>query len=368
MNEIKVWPKVLLGAAILAFALLVHATRDEFPANTVVRIHGAAPVTKDELAHWVQIAGRSAQVPGGPRGSMVPDPPEYRQCIAELSESMLDADGNPPPERELRRQCEDHYQALKEQALDFLVSSRWIEREAAKHGVVVSEAQVEERLARERKTAFPTDQEFREFLRASGMTPDDVKDRLRADLLADRLRQRVLRNVKPPSSREMQAHYRKHRRQFRIPASRQVRLILTDTKAKILQAKQAIDAGMPFADAAFRFSDDDELKRKKGRVPRFLRGQADEKLDEAIFTTPPGQIAGPVNTDYGYYLVLVERHHPARQQPYREVSDQIRQLLWQQRQQAAFERFLADFTDRWRSRTVCAEQAMGEWCANRPQR
>ncbi|MEX2107431.1 MAG: SurA N-terminal domain-containing protein [Solirubrobacterales bacterium] len=51
-------------------------------------------------------------------------------------------------------------------------------------------------------------------------------------------------------------------------------------------------------------------------------------------------------------------------QPLDEVEDQIRAMLKQQGEGKAFERFVKDFEDRWRSRTVCAPGFAVEACSN----
>lgn len=64
-----------------------------------------------------------------------------------------------------------------------------------------------------------------------------------------------------------------------------------------------------FSQAARKYSLDDETKLNGGLLGTMLPQGACRRvpeLDKACFEVPLGQIAGPIETDYGYHLLLVE--------------------------------------------------------------
>jgi len=73
-----------------------------------------------------------------------------------------------------------------------------------------------------------------------------------------------------------------------------------------LKATYIIDA---FSQAARRYSLDGETKSNGGQLGTMLPQGACRRvpeLDKACFEVPLGQIAGPIETEYGFHLLLVE--------------------------------------------------------------
>jgi hypothetical protein len=80
---------------------------------------------------------------------------------------------------------------LRPQVMEFLVSGRWLEGEAAERGITVSDRAVSHQLTAQKHQSFPTERAFRKFLEDSGMTRSDLKYRVRLDILSERVRKAV---------------------------------------------------------------------------------------------------------------------------------------------------------------------------------
>ena len=80
-------------------------------------------------------------------------------------------------------------------------------------------------------------------------------------------------------------------------------------KQKLLAIKQEIDSGkITFADAANKYSEDDGNKSspRGGDLGYFVRrGQFNEQFTAAAFALKKGSISDPVETPFGYHLILV---------------------------------------------------------------
>jgi hypothetical protein len=85
--------------------------------------------------------------------------------------------------------------ALRDQTMQFLLSSEWILQEAPKHGVSVTDAEVQTSFEQQRKQAYPSDADYQAFLEKSGETEDDLIYRVKLQLLADKLREDVTKGV-----------------------------------------------------------------------------------------------------------------------------------------------------------------------------
>ena len=86
-------------------------------------------------------------------------------------------------DQQLKDQCKQQYEQLRDQVLGLLISFEWIEREAKDQGVKVTDAEVDKSFEEQKKQTFPKDADYEKFLKDSGQTEEDVRMRVRLDLL-----------------------------------------------------------------------------------------------------------------------------------------------------------------------------------------
>lgn len=89
-----------------------------------------------------------------------------------------------------------------------------------------------------------------------------------------------------------------------MPKAR-ARHILVKEETVCLNLKQRIEAGASFADIASKHSLCPSGK-KGGDLGEFSRGQMVREFDEVVFTQEIGKPLGPVKTQFGYHLILIE--------------------------------------------------------------
>ncbi len=79
-------------------------------------------------------------------------------------------------------------------------------------------------------------------------------------------------------------------------------------KQKLLGIKRDIDSGkIAFADAANKYSEDDANKSSPngGDLGYFPRRAYNEQFTSAAFALPKGKVSEPVESHFGYHLILV---------------------------------------------------------------
>lgn len=89
-----------------------------------------------------------------------------------------------------------------------------------------------------------------------------------------------------------------------MPKAR-ARHILVKEENVCLNLKQKIEAGASFADLASKHSLCPSGK-KGGDLGEFTRGQMVREFDEVVFSQEIGKAHGPVKTQFGYHLILIE--------------------------------------------------------------
>src|SRR4051794_13856300 len=164
-----------------------------------------------------------------------------------------------------------------------------------------------------------------------------------------------LANPPRPTPQEIQDYYKSHQDEFRVPESVNIRHILiklptpgangkVDPKAVDAARAKAEDilkqakSGANFAELAKKYSEDPGSKEKGGLYEGVIRGQMVPEFEKAAFSTPKGQITGPVQTSYGFHVIKVEDKTEAHLKPLTEVQNQIEPILAQQKAQAELER------------------------------
>lgn len=77
-----------------------------------------------------------------------------------------------------------------------------------------------------------------------------------------------------------------------------------------------------------------------GSLGSFGRGQMVPSFENVAFEQPIGEVSEPVETDFGYHLILVDDRSPGRTVPFDEVEGRVREFLIQQQQQQANQQFV----------------------------
>ena len=81
---------------------------------------------------------------------------------------------------------------LRNEVLDYLISSYWVIEEAARLKIDISEVEVKRSFDRIRAQQFPKRREFTAFLRQSGQTVADLLFRVKLNILSTRIQRRAL--------------------------------------------------------------------------------------------------------------------------------------------------------------------------------
>ena len=354
-----------LGAFFVAATVLVAcgSSDNSVPGNAVANVDGT-PITRSEYEKWATITAKgSAQG----REAVVPDPPTFTRCIAQLRSQSRPARGQPAPtDVTLRAQCRQQNEAITSQTMGTLIQNLWIEKEAEEQDVSVSDADVRRQFALTKRQSFPTAKAYDRFLATSGMTEADVLERVRIQALAEALTRKVQESATPVTDAQIQSYYTRNREQFAIPERRDVQLVLARTQAQANAAKSAVQNGASWAAVARQYSTDAASKAAGGELRGVSRDQQDRAFDQAAFTARENEIVGPVKGQFGFYVLRVTNITPPRQTPLAEARAQIRALLQQQAQQTKMSTFIRDFQQRWKDTTNCREGYVVQLCKNAP--
>jgi len=131
-----------------------------------------------------------------------------------------------------------------------------------------------------------------------------------------------------PDEATLRKRYEAEKARFATPEQRQASHILisdgegAQAKAEKLVA-EAKAPGADFAALAKANSTDTGSKEQGGDLGWVERGAMVKPFEDAVFAAKPGEIVGPVKTEFGYHVIQVREVRGGQGKPFEEVRDQL---------------------------------------------
>jgi foldase protein PrsA len=371
MNKFR---KSALGAFfVAALAIGVSACGGGLPGNSVATV-GDQTIKRDTFDHWMRIitiSQASQTNPSAAKTAAVPDAPDFEKCVATKKKTApKPAKGQPETtDAQFKTQCKQQYDQFKSEVLGFLIRSTWLDQEAIKMNVKVTDKEVQKQIDDIKKQQFTQKGSYEKFLQTAGLTNEDVLFQQRVRELQNKITQKVTKGKDKVTDAQIADYYNKHKSQFATAERRNVRIVLTKTKPKAQQAKRALDSGQSWKSVAKTYSVDQATKNKGGELQGGVaKGQQEKALDTAIFAASKGKITGPVKTQFGWYVFQVEKITEGKQQSLDESKANIKQQLAQQQQNNALKKFGDDYRKRYKATTDCRKGYEVDDCKNAPKK
>jgi peptidyl-prolyl cis-trans isomerase D len=133
-------------------------------------------------------------------------------------------------------------------------------------------------------------QQDMQSLKVFNITEADYRARIEADLYRNRLTE-AFQNEIPAIQDQVWARH-----------------ILVADEATANKVLDLYKSGEDWAKLAAEYSTDTSNKDQAGDLGWFPRGQMVDAFEQAAFITPVGQVAGPIQTSFGWHLILVMGH------------------------------------------------------------
>jgi len=145
-----------------------------------------------------------------------------------------------------------------------------------------------------------------------------------------------LRRLLEVDEKELAGYYEDHRDEFLQGEQANARHILIRVAPDATEGEGAevevrangvaaiARQGADFSELAAIHSEDPGSKDSGGDLGWFGRGRMVKEFEDAVFSAKPGEIIGPVKSQFGYHIIRVEAFRPEHQQPFEEVEEQVR--------------------------------------------
>ena len=265
-------------------------------------------------------------------------------------------------------------------------------------------------------------QKYHALFKATVVVPDaDVQKEFaarneRASIEYVKVASGRLETAAGPTDKDLQDYYSKHRDRYRLPEQRKVKYLIVDSarvRAKItipeaelraeyerrrdsFQLPEQVTAAhilikvdpsagaageaaarakaeklaerakveKDFAKLANENTDDPSGKGNGGQLPPFSRGQMVPEFERVAFALEPGQIAGPIKTQFGYHIIKVIAKTPARMRPFDEVRPQLQAEMSGKRSESETQRRARELGDRLKTRKDDSDEELRKFADN----
>ncbi len=274
------------------------------------------------------------------------------------------------------------YQQLLDQAMQSRLFVIWVKAEAADRGITVDQETIDAKIKEIKATQFASPEQFDKYVEQTGLSEEDIDRQVESDLLQEELAKQIVPSNADPanptySQEELAAKYGvddeaiedfydANPDAFAITPSRDVRVVLNTSEAKVETAKEELEADDSpenWEKVAAKYSQDQATKEAGGLLQGLVEGSGDPQLEEEAFSAEEGELVGPFETDRGFYLLQVDKITEAGTEPLNKQTEAaIEQQLITARQQEVGNEFRNDFIDKWTQRTTCLPDYMIALC------
>lgn len=236
---------------------------------------------------------------------------------------------------------EDMYQAMYGRVgsatLDQLVVRLLVQQEAKKAGVSVSDAELQAEIQKMIDEQYGSEDMFNATLQYYGMTREAFEEEWRTYLTAEK----ILKPTLSVSDEDIQAYFEAHHEELNQKESVTLRQIVTASKDEAGTVLQELRSGADFADLARRKSIDAASRDNGGDLGKIYRGVLPSEVESVVFGLKVGEFSEPVQVESGFAIFNVTEKTQAREVTLDEVKDKVRELVLEEKIQAALPDWLS---------------------------
>ena len=234
------------------------------------------------------------------------------------------------------------YAQIRDQAVRFLVQRAQFEVKADDLGVDVSDKAVDKRINQYIKERHGgSKKKFDAELKAQGLSEDQARDIIRANLVQEAIFNKVTADVKV-DDKEIKAYYDKNKSQYGTPDTRSVRHVLVKDRGLAKRLYSELKAGGDWKATAKKYSQDPASKNQGGKMTA-TKGQLVPEFEQVAFSLKTNQVSIPIKTQFGWHVI--QALGPVKKgssTPFKQVKEAIRQQLVQDKKNKEMEKWVAD--------------------------
>lgn len=262
-------------------------------------------------------------------------------------------DGEPITAYELREWVKERREDMPDdEALQSLITEKLLEKEIKAQGISARDEDVDRYMKEVQQRSGLDEAAFHRALEERGMSATAYKAKVKAEIERAQLVNKEIRQRVNVSSAEIRRYYDANLSDYATGERVKVRGIflrvddpsdpdaMARMRAKAEELRDAARKGGSFADLAKEHSEGPGAD-KGGELGTFGRGEMEGQLEEVAFALEQDQVSDPIQTDMGVALLFVDERMAGSHRPLDEVSDEIREALYNEALTQRFQDWLS---------------------------
>jgi peptidyl-prolyl cis-trans isomerase SurA len=276
-----------------------------------------------------------------------------------LNRIVATIDGDPITLIELERYAEvakkrpggDQVANDQRALLDELVLDKIITKQVDVLGLKASEQQIDNYIESIRTRNNLSEQQLMDALKQQGMSWDQYRIQVRADIERANLINREIRNKVNVSPEEVERYYQAHLDQYGGSGKMHARLIsltvppdtneagLLDIKVKADEVRALAADGKDFAKLVKEYSQGPAVD-EGGDIGEIQPDQMQTEFAKAVADLKPGEVSQVISTRDGFHIIKIDKQTGDAHQPLAEVSESIKEKLYKEAMEQRYDRWL----------------------------
>lgn len=228
--------------------------------------------------------------------------------------------------------------SIQQQVLQGLVQNELLEGAIREAGITATEAEVQDRWETEMALQGGEEQ-LRSLLEEIGLSEEEAREQLAARIRQEKL-QASFEEQAEVSEEELRALYEEREEQYDQVETAH---ILLETREEAEAVITLLESGQDFNELAAARSIDPSAEANQGELGSIPVAQLDPDYVEPLRDAEPGDIVGPVETQFGFHVI---RFDGFQTRSFEDVKDELREELAGGRSEEGYRSFIADLLER----------------------
>lgn len=237
---------------------------------------------------------------------------------------------------------------VRGEILGGLVDERITDQEVRRIGVFVSEKEVGDAIDRIKKTNRYSDADFEKGLKAEGLTMEAYRQRIKDQILRNKLVNREVKSKIVVTQEDVRKHYESHPEQYGGETRYHLRNLMIRVEPSATEEERAA-ARKRMEDILSRLRAGESFD-KTGTIGKDLGfigfGTLAPQLQEALRNAEPGSFTPVLDTDQGYQLFFVQDIAQSQGKPFEAVAEDIERELYEDVVNQKFRSWVEDLRKR----------------------
>jgi peptidyl-prolyl cis-trans isomerase SurA len=230
-------------------------------------------------------------------------------------------------------------QRLREDMLDRLIEARLTDQEVKRLNITINEAEIDSAIQNIRETGGVSEADFKLILEKQGITPEDYRERIRNQILRNKLVNIQVKSKIVVTQQDIEACYIREKDKYCGKKKYHLKNIFMktpwpgsteqkeDAGKQMAAVFEKLKAGESF-DALLRQYSQTQYALSGGYLGAFEEETLSEHIRNAVGPLKEGEFTDVLESDQGYQILLLEKVEITAEKSLQEASSEIEKRLY----------------------------------------